>query len=192
MIKNKDRRGWIGASDSNYVTGNWTTDTFKKWWASKIGMNFNPHFQNKYTLAGTFIEHAILDTIPGVVKDGVYEIEDLGLRVNFDGEKGDMIYEVKTHKADSPFKVSKTYWRQAQVQMFAKGVDMVTFVSYPLTEEDYTNYFRQIDKSKIRYEVVKRDDAWINNEYLPKLKYISRCIKKGVFPTNEDYLKQTS
>lgn len=35
------------------------------------------------------------------------------LRVNLDGNTNACIYEVKTHKSEKDFKVSKQYWRQA-------------------------------------------------------------------------------
>lgn len=35
MISNHDRSGWIGASDTAMVMGNWDTETFRRWWATK-------------------------------------------------------------------------------------------------------------------------------------------------------------
>lgn len=191
MIKNKDRRFWIGGSDTSYVVGNWKTQSFENWWREKLGLKVGG-FGNKYTLAGTYYETAILNTVSGIKKNGVYEIPELSLRVNLDGEVGDVIYECKTHKSENEFKVSKQYYRQAQAQMLATGFRKVVFIAYPLTEEHYDNYFIPIDKAKIHKETVLRDDRFINEELIPKLKYLSECIKKGHFPTDEEYIKQKS
>jgi len=199
MIKNQDRSRYIGASDTSFVVGNWETDTFFKWWQSKMGLNFRPKFQNRYTLAGTFYEHALLDTIPLVEKDKQIIIPELHLRVNYDGNVGDKIIEVKTFKDDKEFKVSKTYWRQAQVEMYAMGSKELTFLAYPLSEEHYKNYFIPIDKRKRIFIPCEYDPQFIR-EYLPKLKYMGMCMEHGRFPIKRDYerwlheehIKQTS
>ena len=98
MITDHDRSGYIGASDVQYVIGNWKTKTWEKWWMQKLGIN-QDHFDNQYTLAGTNWEHRILDSlhIPGLEKDRQCIIEDLRLRVNLDGNTPDRIKEVKTY-----------------------------------------------------------------------------------------------
>lgn len=194
MIQSSDRRGWIGASDTSYVVGNWKTETFRRWWMTKMGLNFRPKFATKFTLAGTYYEHAILDTIPGVIKDKQIILPELSLRVNYDGIiEGDTIAikEVKTHKEDKEFKVSKLYWRQAQVEIFAaekyygRPVSL-DIVSYPMTEKHYRNYFLKIDKDMIRTTPVEKDPAFIG-EYLPKLEYLKYCMEIGAFPTEGGY-----
>ena len=117
MTQSQDRSNYIGASDTSYVVGNWTTKTFENWWLEKIGIYKN-NFSNEATKAGNNYEHKILEAL---------EIEDLEmdkqiiidrLRVNLDGNTKTCIYEVKTHNADKEFKVSKQYWRQAQVEIY--------------------------------------------------------------------------
>ena len=199
MITNHDRSRYIGASDTSFVVGNWETDTFYKWWQSKMGLNFRPRFNNRYTLAGTFYEHALLDTIPLVEKDKQIVIPELHLRVNYDGNVGNKIIEVKTFKDDKEFKVSKTYWRQAQVEMYAMGSKELVFLAYPLSEEHYRNYFIPIDKSKRIFIPCEYDPGFIR-EYLPKLKYMGMCLEKGMWPIkrnyerwlHEEHIKQTS
>ena len=186
MITNQDRSMWIGAADTSFVVGNWTTDTFFKWWQSKMGLNFKPKFQNMYTIAGTFYEHALLETIPMVEMDKQIIIPELHLRVNYDGNVGKKIIEVKTFKAGKEFKVSKTYWRQAQVEMFAMGSTELTFLAYPMTEEHYRNYFLPIDKAKRIFIPCKYDPAFIR-EYIPKLKYMGYCMDHGMFPTKNGF-----
>lgn len=186
MISSKDRSHYIGASDTSMVVGNWTTATYRKWWQEKIGTIYPPQYDNKYTLAGTFYEHAILDTIPMCDKDNQVVIEDLNLRVNYDGMVGNHIYEVKTFKEEKGFEVSKAYWRQAQVEMYVAGSRELHIVAYPMTDEHYKNYFLEIEEDKIQYHKVEYDENFIR-EYLGKLLYLKSCMDEGRFPLKEEY-----
>ena len=181
MISNADRSYWIGASDTSYVVGNRNTDSFRKWFYVKLGIT-ESHIDNKYTRAGTHFEHKILATLGDVRKDYQIIIPELRLRVNYDGDKDGVIYEVKTHKADKPFKVTAAYWRQAQVEMFAMKTRELYIVSYGLIEEDYSNYFAEIDESRKAKTKIEYDEAWINNVYLPNLAEIKDCLERGVLP----------
>ena len=81
--------------------------------------------------------------------------------------------------------------KQAQVEMFAAKSTDLEIVAYPLTEEHYKNYFIPVDKSKIKTFPVDYDKGFINLEYLPKLKYLNKCLNVGAFPDmeafNEEY-----
>lgn len=181
MIQNSDRSGWFGASDTSYVIGNRETRSFKKWWLEKLGMAENS-VNTKAMRTGTAYEHAILDTIPGIRKDHQITIPELRLRVNYDGDLDGTIYEVKTHSADKPFRISKQYWRQAQVEMYAMRTDRLYIVSYALEPEDYRNYFREINPERMGMWLVEYDLEWINEGYLPSLKYLVKCLKEGRMP----------
>lgn len=178
MIHNKDRSGWIGASDTSFVVGNWGTQTWSNWWAQKLGVHSN-HFDTIYTKTGSWYEGKILDAIGVKVRDRQILIPDLRLRVNLDGET-DIIHEVKTHKSPE-FKVTKQYWQQAQVEMFASKKPL-EIVSYQLTEDDYLNWLNPIDPARLARHPVGYDVAWIEREYLPKLRALSICLEKGVWP----------
>lgn len=182
MIASKDRSGYFGASDTDKIVGNWKTATFEKWWLTKLGI-LHDDFQNDYLLAGTHYEHRILDAlgIP-IEKDKQIIIEDLKLRVNLDGNTEDAIKEVKTHKADKPFSVSKKYRQQVCVQMYATGLLKADIVAYPLTDKEYKNYFLPIDKEKIQEIPITYDAEFIERVYLPRLEYLADCLRKGVFP----------
>lgn len=181
--KSEGRAYWIGASDTSYVVGNWNTASFKKWWMEKLDLRKST-LQTKAMKCGNAFEHKILEAIPEVTEmDKQIIHEELGLRVNLDGNSIDTIYEVKTHT--KPFKVSKAYWRQAQVEMFAFGTEKLYIVSYQLTEEDYKNYFRPIDSDRLKLHKVEYDKDFIENEYLPKLKILKECMDKGVMPNAE-------
>lgn len=163
------------------VVGNWTTKTFEKWWLEKLGLNKND-IKTEAMQTGTNYEHKILDAlkIDGLEKDK--KIITDRLRVNLDGNTDTCIYEVKTHNIEKEFKVSKQYWRQAQVEMFASNIHKLYIVAYGLQENDYKNYFNKIDKNRIKLLQVDYDEKFITEEYIPKLEILTRCLKEGVFP----------
>lgn len=182
MIESKDRSGYFGASDVDKIVGNWKTATFEKWWLQKIGIN-RDHFDNKYTLAGTHLEHRILESLGIPMElDRQYIIEDLRLRVNLDGNDSDTIYECKTYKLEKGFKMPKKYIQQVQVQMMASGLRKAQIIVYGLKEEDYDNYFLDIDPSRRDAVIITYDEKWINEVYLPKLRYLAECLNEGRFP----------
>lgn len=183
MIASQDRSGWIGASDTNMVVGNWETASFRKWWLVKLGLA-ESNFRNREMLAGKFYEHRILEYLGIKKMDRQIKFRSLRLRVNLDGESRSMIHEVKTHK-DEVFKVSKRYWQQCQVEAFA-AEKPVEIVAYRLTEEDYGNYFNEIDPDRISRHFIQYDKEWIENVYLPRLKHLAYCLKKRRFPCESD------
>lgn len=183
MIASQDRSGYFGCSDTTMVVGNWKTKTFEKWWLEKLGLYKN-EIKTDSMLAGTFYEHKILEAlkIKNLKKDAQFIIEDLKLRANLDGNTDECIYEVKTYNSQKEFKVSKQYWRQAQVEMFASKIYKLNIVAYALVPEDYDNYFNDIDNNRISMYEVTYDNNFIHEEYLPKLKRLVDCLKRGEFP----------
>lgn len=186
MIANKDRSGWFGASDTSQIVGNWETASFKKWWLEKIGLRQNS-VNTKAMKCGNAFEHKILDCIGGCRKDHQIIWPDLRLRVNYDGDKDWTIYEVKTFRADKTFKVTKSYWRQAQVEMYAMDTTELYIVAYPLGETEYNNYFTPIDPEKCQYHKVEYDRVFIEKIYLPRLKYLADCMAAGKMPKGEEF-----
>lgn len=183
MIADKDRSGFIGASDTRFVMGNWRTKTFEKWWREKQGLLKN-NFTNEAMIAGTNWEHRILDSlgIRSLEKDKQIIIGRL--RVNLDGNTRFKIYEVKTHNANKTFKVSKDYWMQVQVQMYASGIHKAWIVSYGLMSEDYKNFYRPIDRNRLHIHEIEYDRDFIF-EYRKKLDYLSHCLETGRFPRGD-------
>lgn len=182
MIASKDRGYYFGASDTDKILGKWESKTWLNWWLQKLSINTD-HFENEYTLAGTHFEHRILESLGVLMEfDKQIVIEDLRLRVNLDGNTEECIYECKTHKADKPFKMPKKYINQVQVQMFASGIHKAKIVVYALEEADYKNFFRPIDKERRKEFDVVYDEKWISEGYLPKLRILAECLKKGQFP----------
>lgn len=181
MISNSDRSGYFGASDTAYILGNTQTKTFRKWWLEKMGIP-PKKFTNVAMLAGTHFEHRILDKINVVSRDRQFINEALKIRVNLDGDKDGCIYEVKTYKSDKPFKMPKKYIEQVQVQMFVSGLKTAKIVVYKLLESDYKNFFAEIDEDRIKIIDVPYDEDFINNKYLPKVKFFAECLERGVIP----------
>ena len=184
MITSHDRSGYIGASDVQYVIGNWKTKTWEKWWMQKLGIN-QDHFDNEFTKAGTNWEHRILDSLhlPNLEKDKQVIIEDLRLRVNLDGNLPDRIKEVKTYQwAKGWSKTPQKYINQVQVQMFGSKIFGADIVAYGLEPEDYKNYLRELDLRRLQQIPVAYDPRWIETVYLPKHMILADCLKRGVFP----------
>lgn len=183
MIMDKDRSGYIGASDVQFVIGNWKTKTWERWWMQKLGINTD-HFENMYTVAGTNWEHRILDSlgIPNLEKDRQFIIEDLRLRVNLDGNTPTRIKEVKTYQWEKGFKIPQKYIHQVQVQMFGSKIYGADIVAYGLQEADYQNFFREIDAGRLKEIPVTYDPKWVENVYLPKHMILADCLKMGAFP----------
>lgn len=178
MIHNKDRSGWIGASDTAKVVGNWNTKTFELFWREKLGL-YHSTYRTLAMDAGSAFEGKILDAIGVSKRDRQIRIRNLRLRVNLDGEDA-IIHEIKTHKSPE-FKVSKAYWQQAQVEMFAAKKPLV-IDAYRMEDEDYGNWLRPIDPNRLSRHPIEYDEAWIESVYLPRLTYLAECLKRGVFP----------
>lgn len=186
MIQSQDRSGYIGASDTSMVVGNWQTKTFEQWWLEKLGLN-KKYLNTEAIKAGNNYEHKILEALDIEALEMDKQIIKNRLRVNLDGNTDDCIYEVKTHNANKEFKVSKQYWRQAQVEMYASNIFNLYIVAYELKEKDYKNYFNNIDKERIKKIKVEYDEDFINREYLPKLKILEQCLIEGRFPERISY-----
>ena len=189
MIKSQDRSGWFGASDIGYIVGNWETKSFERWWLVKLGLS-KSNFATLAMMAGTHYEHKILDSLGlDLQKDKQVKIRRYGLRVNLDGNTQNSIYEVKTYKRENGFKLTRNYVWQVCVQMFATGLRRAYIVAYGLDEEDYYNYYNPIDPARLSYHKIEYDAQFIDTEFLPRVKYLKKCLRKGVWPSEVDYQK---
>lgn len=182
MIASKDRSGFFGASDTDKIVGNYNTKSWRKWWLEKIGIE-KSDFTNRAMSAGTYFEHRILKTLGFEIElDKQIIIEDLLLRVNLDGNTEDAIYECKTYNYEKGFKVPLKYKRQVWVQMYATGIRKAYIVAYGLVEDDYKNFFNEIDKDRLELIPIEYNEQWIHTEFLPKLRFLVDCLKRGVMP----------
>lgn len=179
MIKNQNRSGWIGASDTYKAMMPFDSKTFRAFWLEKLGVT-SGHFRSKAMMAGSWYEHRILDQLGIKRRDRQIRLRPLRLRVNLDGEDRDTIYEVKTYGGEA-FKVSPAYWRQAQAEMFAARKKLV-IVAYRLLPEDYENYFNPIDLARISFHPVEYDPDWVRSQYCPRLLLLADFLRKGAMP----------
>lgn len=191
MIAEKDRSGWFGASDTDYIVGNWETKSFLKWWLSKLDLN-RTSFENLAMNAGTHKEHQILRYMDVDVLDNQIKIPSLKLRVNLDGNDEDTIYEVKTYSAEKVFKCPIKYKRQVWVQIYATGYEKAYIVAYGLTEADYKNYFLPIDESRLSMIPIEYNKAFIEETYLPRLRYLAICMENGQLPDSKEFERFTN
>ena len=190
MIASKDRSGWFGASDTDYIIGNWQTKSFLKWWLQKLDLN-RANFESLAMNAGTHKEHQILEYLGVTETDKQVLLPELKLRVNLDGNTADTDYEVKTYNAEKVFKCPIKYKRQVWVQMYAAGLKKAFVVAYGLTEADYKNYFLPIDKDRLQLIPIEYNADFIENEYLPKLRYMAWCLEHGRLPNVDEYKEIT-
>lgn len=182
MIASKDRSGYFGASDTGYIIGNTNTQSFEKWWLTKIGIAKN-NYESVPMLAGTHIEHRILDSLGFPIEtDKQIIIEPLKLRVNLDGNTDDTIYEVKTYKLSNGFNMPLKYKQQVWVQMYASNLRIAYIVAYGLTDDDYDNFYLPIDKTRLSIHQVSYNDDFISRLYYPRLSYFCDCMARGVMP----------
>ena len=73
--------------------------------------------------------------------------------------------------------------------MYASNIFNLYIVAYGLIDKDYNNYFNEIDKNRLKKYKVEYDERFINEEYLPKLNYLTECLKKGKFPNVKEIKK---
>jgi hypothetical protein len=131
--------------------------------------------------AGTFWERRILSALGISKRDRQIRRRRLRLRVNLDGESKTTVTEVKTHQ-DDLFKVSRKYWMQAQVEMYATRKKL-HIAAYRLLPGDLYNYYAPFDEERLTVHAVTYDEQWIREEYLPRLRVVARCIKKRRWPS---------
>ena len=195
MITNKDRSGWFGASDTKYIMSNWNTTTFMNWFQSKCGTRDNS-FSNVYTISGNLKEHQISKYYSEthkekIVLDRQVKIKKLKLRVNLDCETKTKIIEIKTHKySESEWIMPKEYVWQVWVQMFATRKRIACIYVYAMKDEDYDNFFLPIDDKRIDEIPIEYNEQWIQNEYLPRLVYLVKCLIKKQTPNYDEFLKE--
>lgn len=181
MITDKSRDYYIGASDTQFVMSNFNSKTFKRWWQIKIGAEVND-YESIYTEAGNRYEQKILDELLVPYRNEQIIIGQL--RVNLDGRTDEEICEVKTHK--NKFRVTKAYWYQCQVEMWAFQVYKARIIAYQMLPEDY-EFDNDIDAERITQQPVLYDGQFIEEKYLPRFYYLCRCFREDIEPSDEGF-----
>lgn len=193
MIHDLDRSGYFGASDTPFIMGSWDRKPFQDFWKIKTG-EIQSTLNTLAMQVGNAYEHPILEIVN---KDLEYDkqviVEDLLLRVNLDGNTSDCIYEVKTHKTQNhvTWQPPTNYLEQVWVQMYATGMRKAFIVGYLVNEDDYNSVANlglplDIDESRITFTNVDYNEDWINNKYLPRLRYLAMCLKLGLTPNESE------
>ena len=201
MIADKDRSGYFGASDTHFIMGSFETETFKDFWKVKKG-EIEMNIDNIYVKTGNVYEKPILNQLEKDLDieleyDKQVIVEDLRLRVNLDSNTKDTIYECKTFKNLIFGKIPVAYEQQVIVQMFATGLRKAYIIGYKLEEEDYESAIVDktalpIDAYRLSSHKIEYKEWWIENEYLPRLKYLVNCLNNDIQPTNNGYLETLS
>ena len=200
MIKKSyDRVGSFGASDVKFFFMNYDTKTFRNWWFEKTGLKSQRGFSNLYTKAGDMLEQEILKTwskqnnviVNFGEKPFVYRWNKL-LKVNLDGFTKDTNIEVKTsiyEKVAFQKDIPKEHFRQTQVQMLASKFKKTKLLIYGLIDKEYKTenlIFPEIDLNRLFVFDIEYDKKWLNQEYKPRLKYLSKCMKKNKMPLQKE------
>lgn len=195
MISNQDRSGYFGASDAKFILDtDFNSKTFAEWWDIKTGRS-DKHIVNDAMVTGTLYEHPIMQTFSEMYKiplelDKQIIIEDLKLRVNLDANSGNNIYECKTFKAGKSFN-HKQYINQVRIQMYAMNTDNATIVAYPVSDADYNaakqNFVLPIAADKIEIYPIQQDERWINETFLPRLRYLAYCLSEDKYPNEAEF-----
>lgn len=196
MIKNKNRSKWFGASDTDMIVGNWNTETFKKWWAIKLGYQTNS-FHSWEMDCGNIIEIPIIRFIEKMenkkIAIGRHPFYNLAirLRVNYDGLRKNEVIEIKTTQEHWK-SVPKKYWEQCQVLMYRKRKTKTGLYAYKMQTEDYLSpYFPTIDEKRLKRYEIKYDENFIKTVYMPRLKYLVKCLRKKKYPFETEFKKET-
>lgn len=182
MIRNQDRSGWFGASDTATIMGNWDTKTFARWWAVKLGV-FQDHVATPYMEFGNLAEHSIIDAYDKAIHKGKTPIylPRWRIRVNLDGWKHDYVVEVKTSKNQMK-KLPKSYWQQTQVEMMAAKKKKALVIVYHTIPEEYSRpYYLDVDKKRLHTFWTQKDNSFLL-EYLGRIRYLKDCLIRGTYP----------
>ena len=169
--------------------GNRNTKSWQDWWLEKQGICKNG-FGNIYTEAGEKFEHPILDRYDKTInKDRQIFIDDLRLRVNYDGDKDGIIYEVKTHKIENPFEITPYINAQVQTQMYVwkqerDDFDKLIILSYGLTKEDYQMIAEGKTPTVWDIDPKRRKEHKVKYKEKHKKKYL-KCLKPLVEELDE-------
>lgn len=196
MIKNKNRSKWFGASDTDMIVGNWNTETFKKWWAIKLGYQSNS-FHSWEMECGNIIEIPIIRFIEKIENKKIaigrhpFYHFPIRLRVNYDGLRKNEVIEIKTTQEHWK-SVPKKYWEQCQVLMYRKRKAKTGLYAYKMQTEDYLSpYFPTIDEKRLKRYEIKYDENFIKTVYMPRLKYLVKCLREKKYPSETEFKKET-
>ena len=110
------------------------------------------------------------------------------LRINLDANTKDEIHEIKTYNYENGFDINShsDYIEQVQVQMYGSGIHKAKIDTYGLIEEEYINYFEDIELKRLISYDIEYNEKWIKEEYLPRITILIKCLKEMRFPTQKE------
>ena len=63
---------------------------------------------------------------------------------------------------------------------------LAQIVSYGLLEEDYNNFFNEIDPTRLKRHYIDYDGAFVA-KYLKRLEYLAWCLREGKWPNEGNF-----
>lgn len=172
------------------MMGRFDTKSFADFWALKCGYDV-PGYHSVYMDAGNAYEIPIIHEIERMTgrkirlgRRALYS-PCLRLRVNYDGLTRDRLIEIKTAKRAFS-RVPLGYWMQCQVLMYRTGRRVCELWLYVMEPEDYSMlWFPVIDRDRLHCFEIEYDEDWIERRYLPRLRYLAHCLRRGIWPKGE-------
>ena len=70
--------------------------------------------------------------------------------------------------------------------MYGSEIHKAYIDAYGLLEEEYRNFFEDIDLERLTSYKIEYDEEWINKKYLPRVKILIKCLKEMRFPTQKE------
>ena len=186
---NISREMYIGGSDANMLYMNYSTDTFRKWYAYKL-TGIRKKLNGLHFDVGSILESEILKSlrIPKTSWNRkVMLTEHIG--VNTDSIHENKVIEVKAVKYSQVFKwlqsdISINYRRQIMHSLYVTKLDKALFYAAGLKDEEKENPFNIDFSGKIfKWEYTRSDFDFDEHEI--RLNYIVFCLKNKTQPSNE-------
>lgn len=184
----KNRNIYVGGSDIPTILGLNKYKTQFELAQEKVGIKKSEFKGNEYTQFGNIMEPQIRDYINTVNETNFTpetKIDQIrNIRSNTDGYdiENNLILEIKTHGANPTLKV---YEAQMQLYMAQFGCDMGWLALYKRPD----NFDAEFDSSRLKIEVVERDDDYVNQIYEAIETFWIRCefLKDHPEATEQDY-----
>ena len=184
----QNRNIYVGGSDVPTILGLNKYKTQYELAKEKVGIKKSEFKGNEYTQFGNVMEPQIRDYI-NAVNETNFQPEtriDQGrnIRSNTDGYdfENNLILEIKTHGANPNL---KAYDAQMQLYMGQFGCDTGWLALYKRPD----NFDAEFDSSRLKIEVVERDDDYVNQIYEAIETFWIRCefLKDNPEATEQEY-----
>jgi len=184
----KNRNIYVGGSDIPTILGLNKYKTQFELAQEKVGIKKSEFKGNEYTQFGNVMEPQIRDYINAVNETNFTPETKIdqtrNIRSNTDGYdfENNLILEIKTHGANPNLKV---YDAQMQLYMAQFGCDTGWLALYKRPD----NFDVEFDSSRLKIEVVARDDDYVNRIYEAIETFWIRCefLKDNPEATEQEY-----